>query len=187
MLFRRRNQLSFSERLRHSVWPSSGWWRRLRYFVKRVLRLSGSPHAVALGFAVGMFVAWSPFIGFHYLICIALCLLVRGNVLAALVSTTLENPLTLPAVVAIDYAVGDFILGLNPESAPLSAPDVPDSLWHKSFELLWPLLVGSVPVGLVTGTISYFLVRSAVAAYQEGRRHRLARRRLEIAASSRNA
>ena len=51
--------------------------------------------------------------------------------------------------------------------------------------MLWPIvkpvLFGWVPVGLVSGLISYFIVRAAVAAYQHRRSHRLAQRRLHMA------
>src|SRR6185295_11742361 len=120
MLFRRRDPLPLHRRMKHFVLPPSGWRRALRYFGKRVLRLSGSPHVVAIGFAVGIFVAWSPFFGFHYLICAGLCLLMRGNILAALASTTLGNPLTLPAMWALCYTVGEMILGGSPADVPPS-------------------------------------------------------------------
>ena len=83
MLFRRRSKPSLVERLKESFWPRAGWPRALRYFGKRILRLSGSPHTIAIGFAAGVFVAWSPLFGFHYLLAVACAFIVRGNVLAA--------------------------------------------------------------------------------------------------------
>ena len=52
MLFRRRNRPTRIERLRVAVWPRNSWARSTRYFGKRVLRLTATPHAIALGFGV---------------------------------------------------------------------------------------------------------------------------------------
>ena len=51
-------------------------------------------------FGAGIFVGWSPLFGFHYLMAVGLSLLLRGNVLAAVLSTTIANPVTLPALLA---------------------------------------------------------------------------------------
>ena len=188
MLFRRRTKPNLVERLRETVWPRGGWPRAIRYFGKRILRLSGSPHAIAIGFATGVFVAWSPLFGLHYLIAIAFCFLVRGNVLAALLSTTIGNPLTLPALWAADFKVGELLLGGHARRLPLQ---VPESLAHKSFAAILPIVkpifVGSLPLGLITGFISYFIVRAAVHAYQHARRERLEARRLSRLGEARSA
>src|SRR4051794_2657705 len=180
MLFRRRTQLKFADRLRETLWPRGGWSRAMRYFGKRVLRLSGSPHTIAIGFAAGLFVAWSPLFGVHYLLAIACAFLVRGNVLAAVLSTTLGNPLTLPAMWALDYKVGEIMLGAG--QARRLPMHLEASLAHKSFDAIWPIVkpifLGSVPLGLLSGLIAYFIVRTTVQAYQHARRERLEARRL---------
>jgi uncharacterized protein (DUF2062 family) len=185
MLFRRRTPLTLVERVKYTFWPEGGWTRALRYFVKRVLRLTGSPHTIAIGFAAGLVVAWSPLFGVHYLMAVSLAFILRGNILAAVLGTTIGNPLTLPAMWALDYKVGDFLLGLHAGAKP---PHILHNLAEKSFAAIWPILkplfVGSVPLGLVSGVISYFVVRVAVQAYQEARRHRLAARRQVQAAAS---
>ena len=179
MLFRRRVRLNFVERLKETLWPRGGWSRAFRYFGKRVLRLSGSPHTIAIGFAAGLFVAWSPLFGFHYLLAIGGAFLVRGNVLAAVLSTTLGNPLTLPAMWALAYKVGELMLGGHARRMPIH---LEDTLAHKSFDAIWPIVkpifLGSVPLGLLSGLIAYFIVRTTVQAYQHARRERLEARRI---------
>jgi uncharacterized protein (DUF2062 family) len=180
MLFRRRIKPNFLERLKETLWPRGGWSRAARYFGKRILRLSGSPHTIAIGFAAGVFVAWSPLFGLHYVLAIACAFIVRGNVLAAILSTTLGNPLTLPAMWALDYKVGELLLGgRHLRRLPLH---LEDTLAHKSFDAIWPIVkpifLGSLPLGLVTGLVSYFIVRATVQAYQHSRRERLEARRL---------
>jgi uncharacterized protein len=179
MLFRRRNPLGLGERLRQALWPTSGWKRSSSYFFKRVLRLSASPHAVAAGFAAGVFASFTPFVGFHFVISFIVAFLVGGNILAAAFGTAVGNPLTFPAIWVSSYNVGNFVLGAKP--GQLSTHDIAFSLTSQPLDAVVPLIrtliVGGVPLGLVFGLAAYAIVWCAVATYQQGRRQRLAERR----------
>jgi uncharacterized protein (DUF2062 family) len=83
MLFRRRKPLTLKEKLREHLWPRKGFSRSFLYFRKRLVRLAASPHSVAAGFAAGIIVSWTPFIGVHFVMAIVIAYLVGGNVLAA--------------------------------------------------------------------------------------------------------
>ena len=83
MLFRRRKKASWPDRVREFFWPRKGFTRQARYLAKRILRLSASPHAVAAGVAAGTFSAFTPLLGFHAILALALAYLTAGNLLAA--------------------------------------------------------------------------------------------------------
>jgi uncharacterized protein (DUF2062 family) len=181
MLFKRRNPLSFRKKLRLAVWPANGWKRSARYISKRVMRLSGSPHAIAAGFAAGVFASFTPFIGFHFILSFVVAFLIGGNMLAAAFGTALGNPLTFPAIWVSTYKIGNFVLGV--EHADVHADTISASLTTQSLGSIFPLLqsmtIGSVPLGIGFGLAAYFSVRWMVVAYQQARRQRLdARRRL---------
>ncbi|MBN9024920.1 MULTISPECIES: DUF2062 domain-containing protein [Kaistia] len=182
MLFRRRRPLKFHQKLNHFMWPKGGWKRAIRYYVKRLLRLSGSPHSIAAGFAAGVALAMTPFIGFHYLLCFAVAFLVRGNVLAAVLGTTIGNPLTFPLIWVGTYETGSLVLGWFGQSPErLGFHDLRHKLLTESWREIWPImepmLVGAVPLALVLGGISYVLVYFAAQGFQSSRRHRFAVRR----------
>lgn len=185
MLFRRRHPLRFHQKLHHFVWPKRGWGRALRYYGKRLLRLSGTPHSIAAGFAVGVALAMTPFIGFHYLLCFVAAFLVRGNVLAAVLGTTIGNPLTFPVIWIGTYETGNIILGWfgragNAKTAEeLTQRLLTDSL-HNIWPVIEPMLVGCIPVAIVTGGIAYVAVFFAAQAFQTSRRERFAIRRREL-------
>ena len=65
MLFRRREEPGYWERFKLWLWPRVSWRRSALYYLKRILRLSGTPYAIAMGAAVGAAVAFTPFLGFH--------------------------------------------------------------------------------------------------------------------------
>ena len=73
-VFRRRHQIPLGQRLRRWLWPHIGWRRMGTYVVKRVTRLSGTPHSIAAGAACGVAISFTPFMGFHLVGAFLLCL-----------------------------------------------------------------------------------------------------------------
>jgi uncharacterized protein (DUF2062 family) len=176
MLFRRRHNAKLGERVRVWLWPRVSWRRSALYVLKRILRLSGTPYAVAMGSAVGAFVSFTPFIGFHLAMAIAISWLLRGNLVAGALGTFVGNPLTFPAIWAGTYEVGRWMLG----EAGAAPERLSDQLAHGSLQQILPLIepmaLGSIPLGLAVGCIVYFIVYKAVLGYQAARRQRLAGR-----------
>lgn len=176
-MFRRRVELHPLRKLRETFWPSAGWKRAFQYGWRRVWRLSGTPHAIALGIAAGIFASCTPFVGFHILIAMLVAWVLRGNLIASALGTFVGNPLTFPAIWFVVYEVGRYMVG-----APAGPdPDIAETLQSdRAFDMFLPLLVpltvGSVPVGIVLGSIGYVVTRSGVEAYQVRRRRRLTER-----------
>lgn len=169
MLFKRREAESWLNRVRVSVWPRRSWGRSTRYVVHRVRRLSATPHAVALGFAAGVFVSSTPFIGFHMVLSAALAWIIGGSIVAALLGTFVGNPLTYPLFWVSSYEVGSLMLGKGDGKVQLDLSQgifQTDQIWT----VLKPMTLGSVPIGIVLAALSYALVRPAVNAYQHRRR-----------------
>ncbi len=181
MLFRRRHRPTRIERLRVAVWPRHSWARSTRYFSKRVLRLSATPNAIALGFAAGAFASFTPLIGFHFLTAFAFAYIIRGNMLAAALGTAIGNPLTFPFIWAMTFKTGQWILqgGSNGAMAHEVGQQLEKGLFQSSMSALWPTLkpmfIGAVPLGLMVGTVSYVIVYKSVEVYQLRRRRTLSK------------
>lgn len=177
MLFRRREAPGMAEKLRVMAWPRVSWQRSVKYFSKRILRLSGSPHAVSAGVAAGVAASMTPFIGFHFIMAFVLAFIVRGNMVAAALGTFIGNPLTFPIIWAAAYELGSHLSGAG-RSAPAA---LAEGMLSKSFSevltVFQPLVIGSVPLAVATGLIAYVTVRKVVTAYKNARRERLAARR----------
>ncbi|MCT8998929.1 DUF2062 domain-containing protein [Chelativorans intermedius] len=180
MLFRRRKNADFWERVRTLVWPRRSFWRSARYFAKRALRLRATPHAIAAGIAAGAFASFTPFLGFHFVIAAAVAWVIGGNLVASAIGTAVGNPLTFPFIWGATLELGKLILyGRHPSS--IGPMDIGHLLWKLEFSKLWepfikPMVVGSLPLGIAAGLIFYVLTRWTVAAFQEQRRRRLAER-----------
>ncbi|HEX5080007.1 MAG TPA: DUF2062 domain-containing protein [Geminicoccaceae bacterium] len=195
-MFRRREPLPFFHWLRGFLWPHTGWRRAFVYYLKRLTRLSGTPHSIAAGFACGVAISFTPLVGFHLLLGALLSLIVRGNFLAMVVGTLVGNPWTLPFMWLGSYEVGTLLLGVDsPTVEPL--PAVFEDLLGQLVEAVRtahplamlkplaaelgavgrPVLLGSIPLGIAAGVLSYLPLVRAVATYREARRRRYGQRR----------
>ncbi len=175
MLFKRRVRPTMRERLATCLWPRRSWRRSARYVVHRILRLRTTPHALALGAAVGVFASCTPLIGGQMLLAAVVAFAVRASVSAALLATFFGNPLSWPLIWGAIYATGALIVG---DAAVLDASQLSshaDLLWDAllvaspdlltlTAALVWPLFVpmlaGSLPVGLLMATAIYYIIRS---------------------------
>jgi uncharacterized protein (DUF2062 family) len=181
MLFKRRETESFLARMRVHLWPRRSWSRSSRYVVYRLRRVSATPHAVALGFAAGVFSATTPFLGTHIAMSILIAWIAGGSIIAAVLGTFIGNPLTYPFIWYATYSLGSFMLG-NPGMR--KKIDLSNGIFQASLDHLWPILkpmtLGTIPVGLGASALAYVLVRPAVEAYQNRRRREFEHRQRNV-------
>jgi uncharacterized protein (DUF2062 family) len=179
MLFRRRDPPDLLSRLRVAAWPRRSWSRSARYFTKRVLRLSATPHAIAAGVAAGCFASFTPFVGFHILLGFVVAFFIGGNMLAAAIGTAVGNPLSFPVIWASTFNIGNLVLGHPPHWGPPG--EISRNLAERSFDTVFPLIgpmsVGALVVGIPVSLALYALVFYSVRGFQILRRERLAERR----------
>ncbi len=166
-MFAQREKLSFGRRLRDLCWPSIGLRRAWAYRMHRLARLQVSPHKLALGFAIGAFSAFTPFLGLHFILAVVLAFILRANVLASALGTVIANPVTLPLIWVATYELGARMLGLhsmhpNPPVREAGVSFLSDgpiafatALWNTIEPVLWPMLIGAIPLGLVSAVIGY--------------------------------
>lgn len=114
-----------------------------------------SPSEVAGGFAIGIFVAATPTLGLHTIITIALAALFKKNEVAAILAVWIVNPLTMFPIFYFIFQVGHWIIGgPNINLKPDSIKDI----FHLGGNLLIPLWVGGLVVGLASATLSFYIV-----------------------------
>ena len=179
MLFRRRERPTILERARIALWPRQSWSRSFRYFGKRVVRLTGSPHAIALGFAAGVLMSFTPFVGLHIILGALTAFLIGGNLVASAIGTIVGNPLTFPFIWWSTYVVGNRMLNHHPHAADIDtlAANIIDLPFREILPILEPMVVGALPLGAAAAVLSYFTVFLIVRAYRRARLRRLAARR----------
>jgi hypothetical protein len=167
-MFHRRDRLTLSQRARDLVWPRGGWWRSSKYLVYRVRRLPGSPARIALGFACGAFVSFTPLFGLHYLLAMAAAWLLRGSIVAAFLGANLGW--FYPLLLVWTFELGTRIIGVSGRFK-LPPNGDPGYLMHHPWNAFLSTMVGSIPVGLAIAATSFAFAYWIVIGYR-GLRHR---------------
>ncbi len=173
--------------MREFLWPRKGLLRPLRYYRLRILRLGATPHSIALGFATGIAMAWTPFLGFHLGLALILSYLLSGNLVAAALGTTLSNPATFPVICAVTWETGRWLVG--GEASTGAGADLGDLLEKMQFRDLWapvlkPMLVGALPLALGSAAIFYAVIFFAVRGFQRRRQLQMRRQQQEALAGA---
>ncbi|MDP9136680.1 MAG: DUF2062 domain-containing protein [Pseudomonadota bacterium] len=192
-MFKRRSNLPWLARLRAYVWPRKGASRGWSYLWHRLRRIRATPHSIALGLAIGVFMSFSPLIGFHILLAAIVCAILGANILAAAAGTMLCNPLTCPLMMIGNYQIGELLL--REQGRPDFQFDVPDAtlgqllthpvhvvgqLMEALGPVLLPMFLGSTLLGLAFALPFYVAARLAAASQQRRRMERLKARALAV-------
>lgn len=172
----------------------------MRRLLRFVGKSAGSPHAVALGMAIGFLIGWMPFFGMQMALSILLCHLLRANKLVPLIPVWLTNPVTFVPINTVNYWVGWKLVGGPPLSTVVKMleriafpPTVAGMGWIESWwecfkaslhdllamgwGMLFPFCLGSFIVGMILAVVSYFVTRRFVAAFREAVRQKKQRNR----------
>lgn len=165
-----------SSRVAQALWPRGGWRRQGMYVAHRLTRLPGTPNRIASGFACGVAVSFTPFIGFHFVLAALIALVIRGNIIASAIGTVAGNPWTFPFIWIWTYNAGRWMLGEeNAASEHLESFSM-EIIFDNPMEVLWPMAVGSLPTGVAVWLVVFLIMRVAVQRYQLRRRRRLHRK-----------
>ncbi len=169
-MFKRRKTLGFWRKCADFFWPRMGFRRFFNYAWYRLIRLRHTPHSIALGFACGVFASFSPFIGLHLLIAIAIAWLLGGNILAATIGTGIGNPITFPFIWVLTFKTGTQILGFDAKITLLETLEL-GTLWVRPLDvlvpLIWPMMLGGGLLGILAGVMAYYPSIKLIYFYQK--------------------
>ncbi|MBC8436621.1 MAG: DUF2062 domain-containing protein [Candidatus Omnitrophica bacterium] len=131
--------------------------KRLKERIVGLLKLNTTPHEIALGVGIGVFIAILPLYGFHTLLVILFAIMIRrANKIAILVGTNISLPPTLPLITWAGYSIGKLFLG---DSYPALNWQIFKNFDRQSiFNLYYPLFLGSVVLGLSCAFIFYLII-----------------------------
>lgn len=158
--------------------------RTSRYFFLKLLRLKGSPHSIALGGAIGVFIGLTPTIPLHTVIILVLTLLTRTSFIAGLTTSILvSNPLTYVPHYYLALVIGNLVtpfhlnwervrqvLDLVLADASFEARLRP--LLSIGYEAVFVMLAGGFVLSLPAGVITYYLCHFLVTSYRSRRRQK---------------
>jgi hypothetical protein len=127
----------------------------------KLLSLRDTPHAIAGGVAIGMFIGFTPLFGLKTLLCLGLAYLLRCNPIAAVIAVSLHDVVTpfWPVLLKVEYEIGTWVLGFFnhvPPKLELHKFHYQDMLkWTTFLDVGFPLLVGSLFLSAPAALVSY--------------------------------
>lgn len=154
----------------------------LRRGYERFLKIRGRPREIALGFALGLFVGMTPFMGAHTLIAVPLAALFKWNKISAAVAVWVTNAFTAPIIYGITYMLGAHLVGATQQFG-FSEINSWDKLYHlvlNTPEIFWAMSVGGIILGIPLAVMGYYFAYTVVSRYQEKRKKKLAKSKKKL-------
>ncbi len=147
---------------------------------RRLLALDDPPERTALAFSLGVFIAFSPFLGLHTILATLIAFLFRFNKVAIYSGTFINNPfLTLVPIIIASYAIGAFVLGRPPRIPAagielLKNPHLLTSnyyrrLFHEGWDIVWPFTIGGMVLSVVCSLIAYPVTSSLLRVHRRAK------------------
>ena len=137
---------------------------RFRRALAELLHLEDTPHRIALAFGLGIWLAFSPLLGLHTVMALAIAFTFRLSRAAILIGCWFNNPWTLAPLFLAGTVVGCALLGVSTDGLATIEWDrhgwafYSDLLAHLR-PYLWPFVVGNTVLGVFFGVLSYFALR----------------------------
>lgn len=128
----------------------------------QLIHLNNTPHEIAFGVSLGVFIGHSPLYGLHTIIALICAVLIpRINRIAVLSGISISIPPLAPFIYWAEYQVGRMILG---KSYPALSWEALKELFPQNIgSFLYPLLIGSLVLGSLSALAFYlatlFVVR----------------------------
>lgn len=151
------------------------WLVPLKKAYYRFLKIRGNPREIALGFALGLFVGMSPFMGLHTAIAVPLAALLKWNKFSAAVAVWISNPLSAPVIYGMTYFVGARVLFIENGYKLRMAFNLDALLYtlRSAPEIIGILLVGGAVVGLPVAILGYHFALRTIIQYRESIKRKL--------------
>ena len=140
----------------------------LKRLYDRFLKLRGKPREIALGFALGLFIAFSPTMGIQIAIAVFLASIFKWSKISAALAVQITNPLTAPFIYGLTYRLGAQFLGLE-NSFKLGDQirlETILEMFGRAPGIFGAMTLGGILVGLPAAGAGYFIAYGIIRRYR---------------------
>ena len=153
----------------------------------RVKKLQGDPHYIALGMAIGVFVAITPTIPFHTVMAVALAYLFKASRPAAIIGVWASNPFTVVFLYIACYKTGMLLFGhaLGDADSVMELVHAMENnipmkeqlhlfveFFHTKLKLFFAMNVGGVVLGIPGGIVAYVVTKNFIKKLKNQKKKR---------------
>jgi len=146
-----------------------------RGWARAIVAIRATPRQVALGVALGSFIAFTPFMGLQMILAALAATIVGASRKAAMLAVWISNPLTMGPIFAVTYWIGALLM--SPETATAGIAETTSSsirfesppistLVDAGWGIMWTMTVGGALVGLAAAVGAYVLTHRGVQVFQ---------------------
>ncbi|MFW5853933.1 MAG: DUF2062 domain-containing protein [Thermodesulfobacteriota bacterium] len=147
----------------------------VKKYYERFLKIRGSPHEIAMGFALGLFIGMSPFMGVHMGLAVFLAALLGYNKFAAGIAVWISNPVTAPVLYGMTYYLGARFIGLEKIHFVSNLDQhILLVILKRAPEIIGVLTVGGILLGLPVAAVGYYISLKAIQRYRGKIKRKLA-------------
>lgn len=130
----------------------------IRDRIHSLLKLDDPPHKLALAFALGVFIAFSPTIGLHVMTCLLVASVFRLSKLVMLTASFINNPWTIVPLYGFCVWFGIKITGADISVPAIAWNEITLTNAYMTLKpFLWSYIAGTLVVGGIAAVLSYFL------------------------------
>jgi len=130
---------------------------KLKNHFIEVLKIKKTPQSIALGFAIGTFIAILPTFGLGLLIALfIISLFPKLSKISLIFAFVIWNPFVLISLYGLSYKLGEFLFG------PAPYIHYKLNLFEKVYFLTRRYLVGNLIISLILSIISYLSILSII-------------------------
>jgi len=141
----------------------------LKGLAAKLVTLRDTPHAIAGGVAIGVFIGFTPLFGVKTLLSLGVAYLLRCNPIAAVIAVSLHDvAIPIWPVIRMEYDIGFWVLS-NPHHFPpkmemhhIHAGEM--LRWTTFFKVGLPLLIGSLFFAAPAALLFYFVLLAILKA-----------------------
>jgi uncharacterized protein (DUF2062 family) len=137
---------------------------RIRKVVEVLLHVEDTPHRIALAFGLGVFLAFSPLLGLHTVLGLAIAFAFKLSRAAILIGVYVNNPWTLGPCYMAGTVFGCALLGVSTDGLAGIDFALQGMAFYRHLveylrPYLWPFLVGNTVMSVALGLLGYFVLR----------------------------
>jgi uncharacterized protein len=141
--------------------------------IRSIFQLNDTPHRLALAFAVGVFIAFSPTIGLHLLSCLLVAWIFRLSKLVLITATFINNPWTIVPMYGFCIWFGSKLLGLEIVMPQIAWNELTLSSAYAVIQpYFWSFITGTLVAGGIAAVIAYGLISWLVVRYRAAEKRR---------------
>lgn len=135
--------------------------------IRSIFQLNDTPHRLALAFAVGVFIAFSPLIGLHLLSCLLVAWAFRLSKLVLITAAFINNPWTIVPMYGFCIWFGSKIMGREIAMPQIAWNELTLSSAYGVIQpYLWPFIAGTLVLGGMAALVAYGLIYWLILRYR---------------------